>query len=114
VSILTILLLASTVLCTFNVWFYVRFWFHVRTWTAALLALFPIVFLASRALELRRIEADMFGLAYVTPQEWRILVCVLGLIACGTQTIAVFFRYDKLLKEIRAEKEKKGNENGTG
>ncbi|MDD3921670.1 MAG: hypothetical protein PHO41_10920 [Eubacteriales bacterium] len=103
-SALTILLIISTVLAAFNVCFYARFWFYTRTWGSAMMALFPVVLLASRALELRKLEALAMGGNYVPSDTERILVGLAGLVVCLIQAMAVLFRYDRLLREIKAER----------
>ena len=106
--ILIVLLGVSTVLATFNFWFYARFWFYTRTWGSAMMAMFPVVLLASRALELAKFQALATGNAYTPSEAARIFVGLMGLAACVIQAVAVLWRYDKLLKESRAEKERDG------
>lgn len=100
-TVLTSILLASTLICAFNVWFYVGFWWRERSWGTALFALYPLVFLASRALELHKIEQALLGYSYVAPEEFRVAVGGIGLLVCMVQALAVIVRYDKLLKELK-------------
>jgi hypothetical protein len=109
VSVLTIVLIVSTALCAFNLWFYTRFLFYARSWFATVMVLMTLTLLSSRAVELHKIEALASGYTYVPSEALRIVVGLLGLAACGAQALAVLCHYDKLLKEIRAElKEREG------
>jgi hypothetical protein len=113
VSVLTIVLIVSTALCAFNLWFYTRFLFYARSWFATVMVLMTLTLLSSRAVELHKIEALASGYTYVPSEAMRIGVGLIGLVACGAQALAVLFHYDRLLKDIRAGWEGKEKGNGT-
>jgi hypothetical protein len=65
------------------------------------MALFPLLLLASRALELHKLEAVHLGRVYVPSDTLRFVLGLAGLVVCAVQALAVLFHYDKLLKDIR-------------